>query len=373
MSSRKVAKKKTGMQVVVAIVVLVTLTTVLFLRAQAERPEPVTICAILPFSGIGAYLVEVKDAMLFAVEHINRWGGINGRLVEIVFADSKSDPYVAEQEMIAMEELYHPLMFVSALSNVSMHLRDIAEELHVVLFGLVVSAQDFTEGKEWTYRLYSNAQGEVDSFLTTLRYLRSNDIGLLHADDAFSMSVASMLAEQYREGTIESIEISSTSTNFTQPIADLIDNEVIVVAALRSQLVEILIQLNHSGYSGHVLATSGASSPTSRAFPELEGVYVSSPLFYNPTNTLAADLRESYLETFGVELTHQGASGYDLVMLISGLLEDEEISREHLKELLDQGFVYSASMGVLDILPGSHEMVFPLYAARIEGGELVFL
>jgi hypothetical protein len=54
-------------------------------------------------------------------------------------------------------------------------------------------------------------------------------------------------------------------------------------------------------------------------------------------------------------------------------LEDEEVSRERMKSLLEQGFIYPGVFGDLDVKPGEHDIVFPLHPAQIVDGEVKYL
>ena len=67
------------------------------------------------------------------------------------------------------------------------------------------------------------------------------------------------------------------------------------------------------------------------------------------------------------------ANGYDFLICIAGLLKDKEISRENLRFVLEEGFMYPGVFGVLDIKPGEHEIGFPSHPARIINGKLKYL
>jgi hypothetical protein len=54
-------------------------------------------------------------------------------------------------------------------------------------------------------------------------------------------------------------------------------------------------------------------------------------------------------------------------------LKDKKISRESVKNMLEQGFTYPGILGYLDVKQGEHDMNYPLYPAQILNGKLKYL
>jgi len=104
-----------------------------------------------------------------------------------------------------------------------------------------------------------------------------------------------------------------------------------------------------------------------------EVVYVSAPAFYRLENLLASAFIERYEGMHGDTPNHHGATAYDIVYLIHGLLEGHEVSREVLGHHLSLGFVYSGVMGSLRIDSGVHNFEFPVYPAMVSEGGLSYL
>jgi branched-chain amino acid transport system substrate-binding protein len=362
-------------RIIVVAVVAVSILAFVAVRSAVVRPEPVTIAVIVPLSGANAYMSEVRDAMMIAADEVNRWGGVNGRELQLVFADSESDPNVAEQEFDRIEEEHRPVMYVSALSSVSLRLAERAEEAEVPLMGLLTSVLNFTYEKEWVFRYYFQTMSEAGPICDALEWLNIDSLGIIRSDEVYGREVADMVKGLFEAqgGTVELVSLDPVDTDYTQEIAEASSNDAIYVATLRSQLVPILTEINQTGYQGEVMAVSGASAPTVRSIPDIEGVYTAAPLLYNDGYYLGTALVEKYLERYGVQLSHQGATGYDTIRLVTGLLEGHEASRENLRELLSSGYIHTGVLGVLDLESGEHEINFELFSARIVGGEVEYI
>ena len=107
--------------------------------------------------------------------------------------------------------------------------------------------------------------------------------------------------------------------------------------------------------------------------PVLDGVYVPAPLIYSRHFLFAREVKEKYDGLYGKPLTHQAASGYDVVKLLAGLLEGREVTRKGLRELLAAGFIYPGIFGEIELKPGKRDIIIPLHPARIVEGKIEFL
>jgi len=81
---------------------------------------------------------------------------------------------------------------------------------------------------------------------------------------------------------------------------------------------------------------------------------------------------ENFESRYNKQFDHNAANGYDLIKILAGLLENEELSRDNVKRILDNGFSYSGVFGSIDALPGEHDIAFPLYPAQVVDGKLEF-
>jgi len=335
----------------------------------------VTIVAIIPLSGVSSYLVEIGDSMSMTVERLNRWGGINGVHIRLVIEDCGSSPQLAMAKFTEAVDKYDPLAVITATREVAANMSVIAEERKVVLISVGASAENVTEGKEWTFRYYVTPSDEVQSALGTLEELGVGSLGILYMDDVFGNAIRTGLTEalETANGTVEAYGFEKNCTDFSDAVTSLADNEAVFVVGLRYQYQLMFAALNSSGYKGYVLSAIGGSIPTMWALPEAQGCYVNAPTMYMSSATIDDEYITEFEERFGRPLTHQGAIGADVLRLIWGLLSDGEVSGENLRALMDNGFVYSGILGVVALARDSHNIDVPLHRAVIEGGALQYI
>ena len=247
-----------------------------------ERPT-VKVGLIVPLTGNASYLLDVRDGMLLALETLNKWGGMNGAEIELLVRDSESDPAKAVEAFQELERDEKPLFYVSVQTQLTLPLVPLAEENEVVLVGVVTAVQNLTEGRQWTFRFYADAQDEVDATMHTLDVLQVSDLGILHGADEFSLSVSSILSEDFAAsgGSVESLLVASDDDDYSDDVSLVMDKDAVFLGMTASYLKEALLSLREAGYTGHILTPSGGTSDVVKPLPEAEGIYVVAPAMYN--------------------------------------------------------------------------------------------
>jgi len=179
-----------------------------------------------------------------------------------------------------------------------------------------------------------------------------------------------LLKEKHEErgGVVKSEAFSGADSDCQKIIEKLKDLPAIFAVGFPEHFTCIFKTLKKINYRGHILASSDAAVPFVFEAPEANGVYLAAPIIYNPTFILAKDVKESYENKHNMTFDHMAANGYDTLKILSGLIDEEEISRESLKGLLDQGFSSSGVLGTVDVEPGQHDIGFPLRPAQVKDG-----
>lgn len=361
--------------IIITVVVLVAALAV-FIMLRTIKEEPIKIGAVLSLSGPGQYSgVEVRDGMLLAVDEVNSWGGINGKKIELIIEDHKTNPKEANEAFDRIERTHHPVLYLSTQSSVAMALGPLAEEHQVVLVCLLATAPRITEHKEWVFRYWPTAEAEVSPILSILEELKVKKLGILYQDNEFGRSILELAQKGFKRtgGIVEAESLKPAITDLKESITRLIDMEAIYITAYIGLLDNIFKQLKEENFRGSILSMNNAAFPVITTIPEAQGVYVAAPIIYNPNFPFAKDIEENYVTRYDKPLNHAAAFGYDSIRLLAGLLEDKEISRKNIKSLLEEGFIYSGVFGSIDVKPGEHDITFPLHPARIADGEVKYL
>jgi branched-chain amino acid transport system substrate-binding protein len=356
---------------VFAVVVVVAAAVWLF---ASKKETPIKIGSIISLSGSSSHLVDLKDGMILAADEINTAGGVNGKKIELIIEDSKTDLEEGKKAFARIEAAHQPLLYVSTNSFISMALSPLAERHRVPLIGLVTSAPEFTAQKEWTYRYWMTSNDEIPPVLVWLNRLNVNQLGVLFLDDPFGRSVYVLLQKACEEigKTVKAQGYKKNISDLGVQIGALMDMEAIYIVGYVKHIGAAVKHLKKVKYKGKIISASGATNERVKKLPEANGIYVAAPAFYNPGYVYATEAKSKYEAKFGKPLNHQAANGYDFVKLLASLLEDKEMTRAGVKRLLEAGFTYAGVFGTLNLKPGARDIPIPLFPAKIVDGELVY-
>jgi len=366
-------KKKSTLGIIGIIVISIGLGTFFFFDESVGR-EPIKIGVTLAETGPGGGIdIEMRDGMQMAVDEINSHGGINGRPIELIIVDNETNPEKAKKDFLEIEETYAPLFYITSLSTVSTAVSPLAEEHEVVLM-LAATAREITVDKQWTYRYYPMSDVEAVPILQILEDLDTKNLGILYQNDEYGRDLSNEVATRFEnsEGTVTKESFEPNAIDFKENIAKLQNVDAICVIAFPNYVEIIFKQLREANYSGEILAPSDAVTFKIINMPETNGVYLAAPIIYDTKFLFASTVSENFESRYNKQFDHYAANGYDIIRLLGGLLQNEELTRDNVKRILDEGFTHSGVFGSVDVLPGDHDISFPLFPSQVVDGKLVF-
>jgi branched-chain amino acid transport system substrate-binding protein len=351
------------------------LTGLVLTLGGCASEDTVSFGAVLSLSGPGA-VRDVQRGMNLALDEINEDGGLNGRDIEVHVVDSSSNESTAREKLAELDEKQAPLLVFSTLSSVTKAVSPMAEQREIPLIGLVATDPSIPQGKQWTYVFYPSARHETEPIFTIMRQNRVGSLGIVHIDDAYGQSVVREM-QRRAQGTTMRVEAAPYSGNDDGGLAAVVDRfrslEAVYLVGFAQQILDMYQRFTAKDYGGILMSTSTATVPSLRAKHNLDDVYAGAPLIYNDSFVFAERVSERYRDRYDRFLSHYAATGYDILKIIAGMLEGEELTRQRVIEILERGFTYPGVFGEIRLPEGQNTMYFPLYPARIEEGELRYL
>ncbi len=317
---------------------------------------------------------DVSNGMLLAVEELNQNGGIKGSQVSLEILDTKSDPELARQLFVELEERAAPVVTYAAYSHITFALAELAEEAKAPLLAIVTSAEDLTKGRDWVFRYWPGVREHVKALQAIVGQLGLKDLAVVYVDTEYGRSLYDQLAAALKQ---QGVSVSGTpmgtgTVDFQTLLPSLLESEAILIIGLGNHFVAAYDTLQLLDYQGIKLATSTAAMPEMMALPSFQDVYIDAPQIYNPRLPYPSRVRKVYEERFGKPFSYFSAIGYDAVMLTAELLRGGETDRATFKQMFEQGFTFPGLFGDVSPEPGSHDMAFPLYPSRVKDGGLIY-
>jgi branched-chain amino acid transport system substrate-binding protein len=245
---------------------------------EAVPGEPIKIGMLTDLTSTFApWGVHVRDGMLMAAEEINAAGGVDGRMIEIVQADSQNDADAAAE---ALERLVEDgVVAVGGVisSGVGVPTAGLAEELQMPLF-MVKGGSDaiLTTDSRYTFRTcLPAAPMDAGPILQYAQEQGLTKVGAIIADYAWGQAMKSALETTFEGADVEiQIEVAPVppDTDFTTYLRALTDFGA-----------EMIVATGHPPGSGPITALSqdyldvpitGAWSPLSAVVGNLEAAAI---------------------------------------------------------------------------------------------------
>ncbi|MBW2990236.1 ABC transporter substrate-binding protein [Candidatus Woesearchaeota archaeon] len=150
--------KKTNLMFLAGIALLVLLivgcTQTGQVVKEVKAKEPIQLGFIGPLTGDAAAFGQTeKHAVELAVEEINNAGGINGRLLEVIFEDGKcngKEAATVTQKLINIDNV--KIILGGACSSETLGAAPITEANKVILFSAFSSSPDITQAGDYVFR-----------------------------------------------------------------------------------------------------------------------------------------------------------------------------------------------------------------------------
>lgn len=338
--------------------------------------EPIKIAALLWLSNPGGEgpsdegIKSFHNGLLLSVDELNSQGGINNRPVELLIYDTKGDPEIAGNLFEEVEEEHNPLLYIVVIDSVSLALEELAKEHEVVLFSGTSALTS-----DWTYGYYPPVNKEIEPLFSVLKEQSIEKLGVLYVDHEFGRTLFGTIEKEFSElgKQVKGEVYPPGTTDFREYISGLLEFDAIEIVSFRPETPIIIQDLRRANYSGIIFVSSNNIAPEFFAVQSMQGVYGPSTAVYNPNFVFVQRVKEEYEERYVREFDFVGGLGYDVIFLLGELLEGEEISREGVKDILDQGFILGGILGNINVLAGSHDISPNLNAVQIVDGKLEYL
>ncbi len=280
--------------IIALIIAGVILLLVLLIVPRIKNP-PIKIGALISLTGFGSGMTDVRDGMAVAVDEINTHGGVNGREIDLIVEDNKSEPDTAVEQLKMIETRENPLLFTSTLSSVSLKLAPVAEKAKVPLICLVATNPTITENREWVYSFFPTAELEVPPIISIIKKIGVTDFGMLYLDDAYGRSVYEEVKKQFNteDGSLHGIEYGMSTTDFHEQIELLKNTEALYAVGFASHLHNIFTQLKEEDYRGVILGPSTATIPDFLTNSSSDNIYVAAPIIYKENYRFSKRIKEA--------------------------------------------------------------------------------
>lgn len=342
---------------------LVSLAFVMAVASPAMAADTIKIGSIQPLTDWGAAEGNFnREGARIAVDKINAEGGINGKMLEVIYEDGRNDPadsLNAAQKLINRDKV--SIIYGCWLSSATLAVTPTAQRVGVPFISEVSGADEITHpAQSYIFRLSTLFSQEADGARKAVKALGFKKVSFIAQDNDFGRGSAKAFIAMLEEegiGVGEEYYIDASASDFYPILTNLknSDTDLLVLTHTNAGVAKILEQMQELGLNQKVLCTGGSIWPYTLAKlnggKPCQGVLVLAFFAadlpqYSPNPEEAKYYAEEWkrrgLDWDGVQ---EGSRAYEAIMTIAEALKinngdgDRKTLRDALEKVDRQGII----------------------------------
>ena len=333
--------------------------------------EPIKIGGLFDLTGTASNIGSVtRNVALMGIEEINKHGGVKGRMLELVVADTESEPSKA---VIALRRLVEKDKVVAIIgpttTGAAMACMPVIEELKIPVIGTVGGDAPVEPVHKWFFKTPQKTSTAVERLFTYLKAHNLTTIGLLCATDKFGQEGQDMLkkmapkygitirgCETFNTTDIDMsaqiAKVNATNVNAIVawtigPAGPIIAKDV-KLAKIKTPLFQCHGQPDHNYIKLGGMATHGTMMPATK-------LMVADDLSkHDPQREELLHFKEIYhAKNLGMVGTHSGYA-WDALQIMARAMEKAGTEPEALRTAIENTKHYVGISGIYTMSPTDH-------------------
>ncbi len=303
-------------------------------QVMEKKAEIITIGAIVPLTGDGAaYGLPMQQVTEIAREEINAAGGINGKMLEIIYEDGKcsaKEGSTAAQKLINVDKV--KVILGGLCSGETLGAAPIAEEYKVILFSAASGSPDITAAGDYIFRNFPSdaTSGSKIAAYANAKYPK---VALLVETTDYAQAIAGVFRKAYSGEIIADEKYASEETDFKTQLTKIRGkrpNAVYIVPQTPQKFGILLKQKKELGMASIPLLTNefaAAEDILKEYSAEIEGAVYAEPAFNPDTQAAQAlfdKIKAKHGELSGALPPFYFATMYDAVYIMKEALTQSE-------------------------------------------------
>lgn len=327
------------------------LTAFLFFLVWACAPSPVRLGVLLPLSGSDADLGKAQRvAVELAADRINAAGGVGGRRIDLVIADSQGSPANSLPLLKALiSESSVAALLTGGSSREALVQASEAGKARRVLLCSAAGAPELADAGEWVFRNCPSNEQEAKVLADFTAYtLHASRAMVLSSDSPECRSLASgFVLSFHAEGrTATAVDLPAGRREAEETIVKAIRRapapHAVLLALEGEQIALAAKALRKAGFSAPLLSSNRADSGAilAEAGPAAESLLLAVP-GWNPSSSepRVSEFVSGYSARAGRGPNLAAAQAYDAVFILARAMSDSGLEpqaiRDGLLELRD--------------------------------------
>ena len=297
--------------------------------------RPIKVGAVLPLTGAWApYGCSLRDGILLAQDKVNREGGIQGRRLEVVILDSRSQPQTAAEEFQRLVKDERVAVVVGGItSGEALAMSNLADRFQRILFSPSASSPKLGSAGGWVFRNWPSDEVEGQALADFAAYsLHATRALMVVEKGPYGEGIGEVFGRRFASGDrqVERLEYdpgAGAEAGLAEKIRETAHGaQVLFLAGYGEEILPLAGRIKASGLNLPIIASSalaGGSLLRQRA-DDAEGLIFARPAFDPSTTDAAVQAFVTGFEArFGHEPDTYAAHAYDAVNLLADVMTSE--------------------------------------------------
>ncbi len=290
--------------------------------------------------------IGTRIAVEMAAEEINAQGGINGRMIEIVVQDSKSDATQATQIATIFTEDDSILAEIGDFaSGACIAAAPIYEEAHMVQLSPTASNPDFTLQGEYMFSIFGKTTDESKFIADYLlgKYLSSKNVAVVYENTDWGVGAYENLKANLDGSGINLVasepfvvgekDFNAMLTKIRQTDPDTImlltgyDSGAVMIKQIKQMSWDVTVAISGMAYSEQLIKLGGE---------DVEGILSEIGFVIDETNPEMLDFATRFQARAGFAPNMMMTCAYDAMHLLGKAIElcGDNVTREGIRDAL---------------------------------------
>ncbi len=314
-------------------------------RGISHGKEPIFIGLSAPITGqYSVYGKDFKDGIDLAIEQINQKGGIDGRFIELIVADSQGIPKIAKKiarKFVADKRIVAQIGDFT--SSCSMAAAPVYKKAGLVQLSPTGSHPSFAPGSPFSFSIAGTQASLVPLQVEkAVRVLKKKKLSVLHINNGWGLASQNFFVEEAKRLGAEVIAVESYlegTTDFTNILRKLrnLKPDLLYIYSMYEDGAAICRQRQQIGWDD--VTIMGARSLCSLEFIKLSGeaaenVYTSTLFFPKDPRLEVQNFIRDFQERWNRTPNSYAARSYDAVNLLSAVIKKVGTGRKAIRNEL---------------------------------------
>ena len=301
--------------------------------------DTIKIGSVHPLTGSMAYEGQaLVNTQQIAIDKINSRGGINGKMLELVVADSLGTVYgssSAAQKLINKNVIALTGAYTSSSAQIVSREAEKARVPFVVT--VAASASLLKNGYKYSFRIQPNTEVFSKNFLDYFKFVKTDDmktVAFIYEDSNYGTGIVDYITKNIEKTGLEiigSISYSASTSTLSAEVTRLagLDPDVLIPIGYYSDQAMLVKEIQDRGIEFDTIIGVANGAISDAKLTEIYGDrldgYLDINYRYNTNSEETQELLEIYRQRYGEEMPVAAVYGYESIMVIADALGRTEV------------------------------------------------